>query len=144
MKKHHLENAFVSSFRHSIQHSNLIGVVHDVSNPWTRNELHPSVLEALEAYPKVPSFLVLNKIDTLKSKRVLLELTRLLTEDTLAPKGFGPKAISRSKENRDVIEEIKLKEKRISWPHFSGIFMISALTGDGIDGIMVTRNKNLA
>lgn len=53
MKKHHLEQTFVSSPRHSIQSSNLIGVIHDISNNWTRNSLNPIVLETLEMYKKV-------------------------------------------------------------------------------------------
>lgn len=53
MKKHHLEQSFVSAPRHSIQNSNLIAVIHDISNRWTRNSLNPIVLETLEAYKKV-------------------------------------------------------------------------------------------
>ena len=77
----------MSSNKHSIQHANIIGVVHDVSNSWTRNELHSNVLDILELYPNVPSVLILNKIDVLKSKRVLLNLATSLTLNTLVPKG---------------------------------------------------------
>lgn len=53
IKKHHLEGSFVSSPRYSIQHSNLVAVIHDISSSWTRNSLHPTVLETLEFYKKV-------------------------------------------------------------------------------------------
>lgn len=53
MKKHSLEQSFQSSPRHSIQSSNLIAVIHDISNSWTRNSLHPIVLDTLELYKKV-------------------------------------------------------------------------------------------
>lgn len=53
MKKHHLEQTFQSSPRYSIQSSNLIAVIHDISNNWTRNSLHPIVLDTLEFYKKV-------------------------------------------------------------------------------------------
>lgn len=55
IKKHHLEQAFVSSARSSIQSSNLIAVIHDISNSWTRNSLNPMILETLESYKKVIS-----------------------------------------------------------------------------------------
>lgn len=53
MKKHHLEQSFQSSPRFGIQSSALIAVLHDISNNWTRNSLHPIVLETLEYYKKV-------------------------------------------------------------------------------------------
>lgn len=53
VKKHHLEQSFTSAPRYSIQSSNLIAVIHDISNNWTRNSLHPMVLDTLEHYKKV-------------------------------------------------------------------------------------------
>ncbi len=132
IKKHNLSSEFMSSCRHSIQHSNLIGVIHDVSNSWTRNELHSTVLDTLKAYPKVPSFLVLNKIDMLKSKRILLDVTKTLTENTLLPRGIRrPKSILK--------EEKQIVEKSPGWPGFSDVFMISSLNGDGMTDVMVRK-----
>lgn len=133
IKKHHLNSGFISSCRHSIQHSDLIGVIHDVSSPWTRNELHSTVLDTLQAYPKVPSFLVLNKIDVLKSKRVLLDLTKTLTQNTLVPRGMKrqKKFVQKMTENK------KVGEKIVGWPAFSDVFMISSLYGDGVSNVMV-------
>lgn len=112
-----------------------MGVVHDISNTWTRNELHSTVLDTLRAYPKIPSFLVLNKIDALKSKRVLLDLTRTLTENTLLPKGTAKKHIL---EIAKKLNDTKTKpERAVGWSHFSEVFMISSITGDGMGGVMV-------
>lgn len=135
IKKHQLDSSFLSSCRHSIQNSNLIGVLHDVSNPWTRNELHPTVLEILNAYPKVPSFLVLNKIDLLKSKRVLLDVIKILTENTLVAKEkyLRLRKDDKKKENS---ENVVKHEKPVGWPHFSEIFMVSSLNGDGLSKVM--------
>lgn len=131
IKKHNLSSEFMSSCRHSIQHSDLIGVIHDISNTWTRNELHSTVLETLKAYSHVPSFLVLNKIDMLKSKRALLDITRTLTQNTLLPKGMrAPK---------NFLNEKKTAEKTVGWPGFSEVFMISSLHGDGMTDVMVSR-----
>lgn len=145
VKRHHLESTYMSACRHSIQRADMIGVVHDVSNTWTRSELHSTVIGTLQQYPKVPSFLILNKIDMLKSKRVLLDLTQTLTANTLVPKGTSPKALASAAARRSAAaaaagsEKINKKESAqiVSWPHFSEIFMISSLNGDGMEGVMV-------
>lgn len=149
IKKHHLEKSFVSAYRHSIQNADLVAVVHDVSNSYTRNTLDASVLEALSQYPKVPSLLVLNKIDCLKSKRLLLDLVRTLTNGFLDGKPFQQKIGGKKRGVRSVIkilDEIKEethpdKEKPkpvgVGYDKFSQVFMVSALNGDGVSKVMV-------
>lgn len=135
VKKHQLESTYISACRHSIQHSDMIGVVHDVSNTWTRNELDSTVLNTLNAYPKVPSFLILNKIDAIKSKRVLLDLARLLTNNKLMQSN---KSVIAKKTNE---KDQKVTERIVGWSNFTDVFMISSLTGDGMPGIMVSLPK---
>lgn len=48
----------------AIDEADIIGVVHDVSNRYTRNYLDPKVLRLLHLYPDKDSFLVLNKVCT--------------------------------------------------------------------------------
>lgn len=148
MKRHHLESDFTSACRHSIQRADMIGVVHDVSNTWTRGELHSTVIATLQQYPKVPSFLVLNKIDALKSKRILLDLTTTLTANTLVPKGTSLKALAAVAAKRKTVtvkdggeKAVKNGPKIKSWPHFCEIFMISSVTGDGMEGVMVSAHR---
>lgn len=66
------------------------------------------------------------KIDTLKSKRKLLELTRLLTENCL--NGSPISHIKPMSQSRN-LEDIR------GWRHFKEIFMVSSLTGDGLDTV---------
>nr|XP_040230844.2 GTPase Era, mitochondrial [Anopheles coluzzii] len=153
IKKHQLDTQFVSACRHAIQHSALIGVVHDVSNSWTRHALSPVLLRVLEEYAHIPSFLILNKIDTLKSKRILLDIVRNLTCDQLASiRNYGPP--TRRRKSRDAGAEEKapsdgLEGKEITspsrvegWPHFTEIFMVSAMTGDGLREVMSFIHAN--
>lgn len=114
-------------------------MVHDVSNSWTRSELHPTVLETLQSYPKQPSFLVLNKVDTLKSKRMLLDIARQLTDNTLNGV-VGPPSLGKDgKPIRQSVRGDAAKGNRIvSWPGFSEVFMVSSISGDGMTGVMVT------
>lgn len=85
------------------------------------------ILNLLEEYSKIPSFLILNKIDKLRSKRALLELVKSLTCENIA------------------LEERKLKKKEAEqskqlseggWPNFKSVFMVSSTNGDGVDKVV--------
>lgn len=132
MKKHHLSSSFISNCRHSIQSSDIIGILHDISNRWTRNELSPIILNLLKEYEKKPSFLILNKIDKVRSKRALLDTIRALTckNISLDPTFSRPIKIPATPNVR------ASNEKEIGWPYFKNIFMVSSLKGDGVDKIV--------
>lgn len=125
-EKYKLHPEFVSGGEDAIVEADVIGIVHDLSNHYTQKQLDSKVLRLLHLYKNKESFLILNKIDTVKSKRHLLDLTKKLTCGIL-------------KKNRSS-EENSLSEKRIqdiiknkkTWENFSNIFMISALLGTGI------------
>jgi GTPase len=125
MKKHKLDETFISSCRHSIQHSNLIGVLHDVSNNWNRHYLNPIIISLLKEYEHIPSFLILNKIDKMRSKRALLDLIKTLTCNNIA--------LAPENQLEQASEE---KKKPEGWSKFSNVFMVSSLTGDGIGKVM--------
>lgn len=136
MKKHKLDKEYISSCRHSIQRSNLVGVVHDISNRWTRHELHPMILELLEEFNKKESFLIINKIDTMKSKRALLDIVKHLTCNNIAlSRKFPQKSRKPVKETAAISEKIEIESKQKGWPDFSDVFMVSALTGDGVEEV---------
>ncbi|XP_053680771.1 GTPase Era, mitochondrial [Anopheles nili] len=156
IKKHQLDSQFVSACRHAIQHSSLIGVVHDVSSSWTRNILNPVLLRILEEYAHIPSFLILNKIDTLKSKRILLDIVRNLTCNRLENiqnyslqvnqrKGKNTELAAKQKLVKSSGESAKLEAPQTvveGWPHFTEIFMVSAMTGDGLREVMNFIHSN--
>ncbi|XP_017040207.1 GTPase Era, mitochondrial [Drosophila ficusphila] len=129
IRRHHLDQNFKSAYRHAIQHADIIAVVHDASNGWTRKELHPTVLDTLKAYSNLPSFLVLNKIDALKSKRLLLDLIKTLTNDTLTA---GKRGSQGTTPVDPAAREIRVNKRDTSWSHFSDVFLVSALTGSGL------------
>lgn len=132
---------FLRECNNSILNSDLIAVIHDVSNSHTRNVLHPTVLESLITHKTIPSVLVLNKIDLIRSKRILLDLVRILTEGTLIcrQRQYLPWKGREEKFIKDMQRPIKYKnEKSAGWPYFSDVFMISSLTGDGFGNISVS------
>ncbi|KAH8253760.1 hypothetical protein KR032_006786 [Drosophila birchii] len=135
IRKHHLEQSFKSAYRHAIQHADVIAVLHDASNGWTRKELHPTVLDTLKAYTHLPSFLVLNKIDALKSKRVLLDLIKTLTNDTLTNRRrvHDVRHAPTAPESDQPAGGNRLNQRETSWSHFSDVFLVSAMTGTGLN-----------
>lgn len=147
IKKHHLEQSFMSAYRHAIQHADMIGVVHDVSNGFTRNALHPSVLKVLTEYHNLPHFLVLNKIDAVKSKRLLLDLIRILTKGYLDGEPYGQKfnkqfKAKKIKDREEQTDSNKEKENEtlkaeVGYDKFKEVFLVSAIEGDGVNKIMV-------
>ncbi|OXB73364.1 UNVERIFIED_CONTAM: hypothetical protein H355_017018, partial [Colinus virginianus] len=79
-KRHKLEAAMLTDPWDSMKHADLVLVLVDVSDHWTRNSLSLEVLKCLSRFPQIPSVLVLNKVDLLKKKYILLGLITELTE----------------------------------------------------------------
>ncbi|XP_042685998.1 GTPase Era, mitochondrial [Centrocercus urophasianus] len=79
-KRHKLEAAMLTDPWDSMKHADLVLVLVDVSDHWTRNSLSLEVLKCLSQFPQIPSVLVLNKVDLLKKKFILLGLVNELTE----------------------------------------------------------------
>lgn len=105
LNKYNLKDSYKVDLEKSIHEADVIGIVQDTSNIFTRNEISRNVINLLnEQNVKVPKILIWNKIDTLKNKKILLELTR------------------------------KIKKQQ-NVPKFDDVFMISALTGDGIQDL---------
>ncbi|XP_050764977.1 GTPase Era, mitochondrial [Gymnogyps californianus] len=79
-KRHKLDEAMLTDPWDSMKHADLVLVLVDVSDHWMRNCLSKEVLKCLSQFPQIPSVLVLNKVDLLKKKFILLELVAELTE----------------------------------------------------------------
>lgn len=152
--------------------ADLLLVLHDVSNKWIRSSLSPKILRLLYLYPDKKSILVLNKVDKVKEKRLLLKLSSQLTEGTVGGKAIVTTAargkttqskkpitledLSATTASRPIATEstvdshqpqvankltesqvAKMIQGKIGWPHFSQVFLVSALDGDGISEISV-------
>ncbi|NWH58977.1 ERAL1 GTPase, partial [Geococcyx californianus] len=79
-KRHNLDAAMLTDPLDSVRHADLVVVLVDVSDHWTRDSLSQEVLKCLSRFPNIPSVLVLNKVDLLKKKFILLQLVTELTE----------------------------------------------------------------
>uniref|UniRef100_A0A8C8GLP5 GTPase Era, mitochondrial n=1 Tax=Oncorhynchus tshawytscha TaxID=74940 RepID=A0A8C8GLP5_ONCTS len=71
VKRHQLEKSLLEDPWNTVKEADL--------GTWACNKLDFEVLKCLTQYPDVPAVLVLNKVDSLKSKSRLLEMTADLT-----------------------------------------------------------------
>lgn len=107
-KRYKLENSFVKDPHLSLKVADIIGIVQDAHNVFTRDKIDPNILNLLteDVRNTIPMILIFNKVDKLKKKETLLHLVTVLTKSKNSLK-------------------------------FADTFMISALTGDGIDDLRV-------
>ncbi|XP_034824529.1 GTPase Era, mitochondrial-like [Maniola hyperantus] len=121
-KKYNLPDSMLAACEKSLRCADVVGVVHDVSNKWTKDNLHSDVINMLEMIKHIPSFLILNKVDMLKTKKQLLAIIRNLTNGIIAGN-----PIPNATKNKKVEER--------GYSHFSDVFLVSALNGDGVHDI---------
>lgn len=74
-----LERKMIIDPHSSLWEADLVIVVHDSSNRYTKFNIDEEVLKCLFVHPEKESILVLNKIDLLKQKKQLLDVTASLT-----------------------------------------------------------------
>ncbi|XP_015422223.1 PREDICTED: GTPase Era, mitochondrial isoform X4 [Myotis davidii] len=139
-KRHNLELSLLEDPWKSLESADLVMVLVDVSDKWTRDQLSPQVLQCLTQFSQVPSILVMNKVDCLKQKSVLLELTATLTEGVVNGKKLKVRQAFPSKPGincpspaaKDPNTQSVGGPRRIGWPHFQEIFMLSALSQEDV------------
>ncbi|XP_072495909.1 GTPase Era, mitochondrial [Notamacropus eugenii] len=137
-KRHNLELSLLKDPWKSMEDADLVVVLVDVSDKWTRGQLNHQVLKCLSQFPQVPSILVMNKVDCLKQKAVLLELTAALTEGVVGGKELQikktfPVSKSQKAPAESDPEASKGLGERVGWPHFQEIFMLSALSQEDVE-----------
>ncbi|XP_014215995.1 GTPase Era, mitochondrial [Copidosoma floridanum] len=105
IKKYKLEESFTRDAENSMKEADVVGVVQDMTNIRSRELISEKILSLLKS-----------KRDDTNSILILNKI------DTLTNK-------------KDLLGVVaKLTSKEI-WPNFTDVFMISALTGDGIDDL---------
>uniref|UniRef100_A0A8D0GIY4 GTPase Era, mitochondrial n=1 Tax=Sphenodon punctatus TaxID=8508 RepID=A0A8D0GIY4_SPHPU len=125
--RHNLEKSVVADPWQSMKRADLVVVLVDVSESFTRNRLHSQVLKCLSQFSQIPSILVLNKVDLLKGKTLLLDLVVKLTEGMVN----GKKLEVRSNTIRPPGSEAP--DSRIGWAHFREIFMLAAVNEEEVE-----------
>jgi len=81
-------------------------------------------LQTLQIFSDKPSILIMNKIDTLKSKRTLLNSIRTLTNDKIQT-------------DKTMKEDKVIEQKPTAWSKFEDIFMVSSISKNGLQDVLV-------
>ncbi|EEC03515.1 putative GTP-binding protein Era [Ixodes scapularis] len=154
-RKHHLGATMVVDPEHALLNADAIGVMVDASDHWRRQRIEENLLRLLRFNENKQSFLIVNKVDLLRSKRQLLECIHSLTEGVVGGVPTRRQKPRNPKINADDLfskTEAKLRGREIEdeaqgssqesstephngWPNFSEVFMISALNNDGVDDL---------
>ncbi|KAE8615151.1 hypothetical protein XENTR_v10008425 [Xenopus tropicalis] len=100
VKRHNLEKSLLHDPWQSMKSADLVLVLLDVSDHWTRSSLNFEVLKCLSQFQNIPSILVLNKVDLIKQKGILLDLTNQLTEGTVNSKKALIKSLPRASQGQ--------------------------------------------
>ena len=100
----------------ALEDADLIAVITDAADKHRSMKIHESILTALESHADTPSILILNKIDKINRKMILLNIADALLKD-------------REKDEWENFQNIG------GWSKFEQVFMISAASGDGIEDI---------
>ncbi|MCJ8748551.1 hypothetical protein PDJAM_G00166110 [Pangasius djambal] len=160
-KRHQLEKTFLVDPLKSLQQADLVVVLVDVSEKWTRGRLDFEVLKCLALNAHIPAVLVLNKVDLLKSKPLLLDMTAELTEGIVNGKRLKVRSLVKplKKETQEKQmektpgvqngeeqlpnpdnqllrglsrEQLRALKSRKGWPHFKDVFMMCATDGEDV------------
>jgi GTPase Era involved in 16S rRNA processing len=139
--------SFLTGPHRSLMEAELVVVVVDASDKRTRERLNPQLVQTLSRYSHVPAVLLLNKVDAVRQKHVLLNITEGITE--AAKKCVQEQERKGSEENSQRTQNVhtsaeeatvycrKEETKMGAVESFREVFMVSALTGDGIEDLRV-------
>ena len=92
--------------------TDLIIVVHDVSNRYVRESISKRVLSILCRHPEIPAVLVLNKLDTIPRSRRVYDLIRKLTCGRLNGEEQNIRKIKGPEKKLNVDQYFKRRAKR--------------------------------
>uniref|UniRef100_A0A3Q3JVK7 GTPase Era, mitochondrial n=1 Tax=Monopterus albus TaxID=43700 RepID=A0A3Q3JVK7_MONAL len=157
--KHQLEKSMLVDPWNTVKEADLVVMV-DVADRWTCNRLDFEVLKCLAQHPNIPAILVLNKVDLVKAKDKLLDLTAELTcgivngqkmrvrlmvkprwakkrperDSELSPDEDNARHEG-SAEPSSVLskEQLKALRSQQGWPSFKDVFMFSSTDREDVD-----------
>ncbi|KAM4795105.1 GTPase Era, mitochondrial [Rhinophrynus dorsalis] len=110
-QRHHLEKSLLQDPWDSLKSADVVLVLVDVSDKWTRSALHLEVRKCLFQNSHIPSILVMNKVDLVKQKGILLEITNQLTEGIVNRKKAVVKSIIKPSSRKESNPRHQLRQE---------------------------------
>nr|XP_046267073.1 GTPase Era, mitochondrial [Scatophagus argus] len=160
VKRHQLEKSLLVDPWNTVKEADLIVVMVDVGDKWTCHRLDFEVLKCLAQHPDIPAILVLNKVDQVKVKDRLLDITAELTCGVVNGRKLRVRPVIKppwaekrperhselsddediagpegSAESNSTLNKEQLKELRSQqgWPLFKDVFMLSSVDKEDVD-----------
>ncbi|XP_054611965.1 GTPase Era, mitochondrial [Dunckerocampus dactyliophorus] len=161
VKRHQLEKSLLLDPWTTVKEADLMVVMVDVSDRWMCKRLDFEVLKCLARHPNIPAVLVLNKVDKVKAKDRLLDITgeltcgvvngrrlhvRRLTKPPCAEK--SPERYSEELQDEDATElehdadgdktgldkeQLKTLRTQKGWAGFKDVFMLSSVDREDVE-----------
>lgn len=154
VKRHQLEKSLLMDPWITVKEADLLVVMVDVADKWVCHRLDFEVLKCLAQHPDIPAILVLNKVDLVKAKDRLLDITAELTcgmvngrkmriRPVIKPP-WGEKKPERDSESsleedsaepNSVLskEQLKTLRSQQGWAHFKDVFMLSSVDREDVE-----------
>lgn len=158
VKRHQLEKSLLVDPWNTVKEADLVVVLVDVSDRWMCGRLDFEVLKCLAQHPNIPAVLVLNKVDLIKTKDRLLDITAELTcgivngnkirvRPVIKPPWAEKKTLdltsnvdntdecdaSDQEQTRLSKEQLKELSQQRGWPGFKDVFMLSSLDSEDVE-----------
>ncbi|CAF98500.1 unnamed protein product, partial [Tetraodon nigroviridis] len=160
VKRHQLEKSLLVDPWNTVKEADLMVVMVDVSDRWMCGRLDMEVLKCLSQHPDTPAILVLNKVDKVKAKDRLLDITAVLTcgmvngcrirvrpviKPPWATKPPDNHSASLDEETHAETErcselncqlskeQLKALRSQQGWPHFKDVFMLSSVDREDVE-----------
>uniref|UniRef100_T1J5D7 GTPase Era, mitochondrial n=1 Tax=Strigamia maritima TaxID=126957 RepID=T1J5D7_STRMM len=154
-KRFKLNETMMTDPEKSIEEADLVIALIDGADKWTRVKLDSKIVRLLHMQKVKKSILVLNKVDLIRKKDLLLDVVYSLTNGQVCGQKIlkihsQPNVPKKPKSGEQMIRETKQKLKMSSdssseiddaeevdfttgkWPLFERVFMISAKNDDGV------------
>ncbi|CAG5877041.1 unnamed protein product [Menidia menidia] len=168
VKRHQLEKSLLVDPWTTVKEADLVVVMVDATDRWMCSRLDFEVLKCLAQHPKTPSVLVLNKVDLVKSKDRLLDVTAHLTCGVVNGRRIQVRTVikppwAEKKAERDLEpppeeeeeaaaaaseegpgphggsrEQLRALRSQQGWPHFKDVFMLSSVDREDVDTLKVS------
>ncbi|XP_077402885.1 GTPase Era, mitochondrial [Vanacampus margaritifer] len=155
VKRHHLEKSLLLDPWSTVSEADLMLVMVDVSDRWMCRRLDFEVLKCLARHPDIPAVLVFNKVDGVKMKDKLLDVTAELTCGVVNGRKMrirpvikppraekAPERESEEPQDQDAAdgdesvlskEQLKTLRTQKGWPRFKDVFMLSSLDREDVE-----------
>ncbi|XP_028278273.1 GTPase Era, mitochondrial isoform X2 [Parambassis ranga] len=160
VKRHQLEKSLLVDPWTTVKEADLMVVLVDAGDRWMSSRLDFEVLKCLSEHPHIPAILVLNKVDLVKAKDRLLDITAQLTcgmvngrrmrvrpvikppwaekrpeRDSELSLVKDKEAPEDSAEENSVLstEQLKALRSQQGWPHFKDVFMLSSVDSEDVE-----------